>query len=131
LEAWHASPTAVTNRQQMLAALLAYRRQLHASETTKFKMVFLTRYTDGDANILMRIQNYGHDDDDHPTEDRGHFDVDLVRQDGEWKLTGMRLMSARRVVGVDSKYFADVTDSAGIDFNTGVNDIFKQEHYNF
>jgi hypothetical protein len=131
LEAWQASPTVTTNRQQMLASLLAYRRQLHATETTKFKMVFLNRYTDTDANVLLRIQNYGHDDQDHPTEDRGHFDVDLVRQDGEWKLTGMKLMSARRVVGVDSKYFVDVTASAGIDFNTGVNDIFKQQRYNF
>ena len=131
LEEWQATPGATTNRHQMLQALLAYRHALNSTETTKFKMVFLNSYTDTTANVLMRIQNYGFDEAGHPTEDRGHFNVDLVREEGEWKLTRMALDSARRVVGVDSKYFSDVTASAGIDFNTGVNDIFKKDHYNF
>src|SRR5262245_52928861 len=131
LEEWQATPSATSSRDQMLEALLAYRHQLHDTDSTKFKMVFLNRYTDRDANVLMRVQNYGHDDAGHPTEDRGHFDVDLVRQDGEWKMTSMKLVSVRRVVGVDSKYFTDVTAEAGIDFNTGVNDIFQQQRYNF
>jgi hypothetical protein len=131
IEQWQASPDKSLDRSQTMTALLDYRRELHASEGTKFKMVFLNRYENTSANILMRIQNYGHDAEEHPTEDRGHFDVDLVRQNGEWMITRMALQEARRVVGVDSKYFVNVTAAAGIDFNTGVNTIFQQQRYNF
>jgi len=119
------------NRQQMLDQLMAYRAQLHEAEKTKFKMVHLNTYSETTANILMRLQVYAHDEQGHPTEDRGHFNVDLVRQDGEWKIIKQELVNGRRAIGVDSKYFVEVTHEAGIDFNTGVNDIFKQQRYNF
>jgi hypothetical protein len=131
IEQWQASPGVSLDRAQTMTALLDYRRELHASEGTKFKMVFLNRYENTSANILMRIQNYGHDAEQHPTEDRGHFDVDLVRQNGEWMITRIALKEARRVVGIDSRYFVNVTAAAGIDFNTGVNTIFQQQRYNF
>jgi len=131
IEEWKAAPEGSCDREQMIASLVSYRRQLHDADATKFKMVFLNSYERDKANVLMRFQVYGHDDQGHPTEDRGHFDVDLVRQNGDWLIVRQTLLNGRRVVGVDSNYFTNVTAEAGIDFNTGVNDIFKQQRYNF
>jgi hypothetical protein len=131
IEDWSASDGTTTNREQMTDALTAYRRQLHHVEASKFKMVFLNKYGDSNASIVLRFQVYAHDADGHPTEDRGHFNVDLLRRDGEWKIAKQTLLDGRRVIGINSKYFTDVTETLGIDFNTGVNGIFKQRKYNF
>jgi hypothetical protein len=131
LEEWKASPGPMVDRAEMCAQLMAYRGQLHEAEKTAFKMVFLNEYGENRANILMRFQVYAHDREGHPIEDRGHFNVDLVRRQGDWRIVKQQLLNARRALGVDSRYFVDVTAQAGIDFNTGVNEIFKQRHYPF
>jgi len=131
LEQWAADPRSSLNRAQYLEQLLAYRSQMHKAETVKFKMVFLNRYTENSANILMRFQVYSSDEQGHPIEDRGNFNVDLLRQEGEWRIAKQELIEATRVAGIDSKYFVDVTRQTGIDFNSGVNPIFKQRRYKF
>jgi len=110
---------------------MAYRSQMHKAEAAKFKTVFLNRYTENSANILLRFQVYSSDEQGHPIEDRGNFNVDLVRQEGEWRIAKQELIEATRVVGIDSKYFVDVTRQAGIDFNTGVNELFRRQRYVF
>ncbi|MBI1926239.1 VCBS repeat-containing protein [Candidatus Poribacteria bacterium] len=131
LEEWKTSKDVRLNGQQMLDQLLSYRAHLHNAEVTKFKMVHLNEYTETRANILMRFQIYAHDEQGHSIEDRGHFNVDLVRHDGEWKIAKQELINGRRVIGLDSRYFVDVTNQVGIDFNTGVNPIFKHLKYTF
>ncbi|MBI1926236.1 VCBS repeat-containing protein [Candidatus Poribacteria bacterium] len=132
LEEWKATDGVRLNRQQMLDQLMAYRQRLHDAETTKFKMVFLNQYSETEANVYMRFQVYAHDEQGHPTEDRGHFNVDLVRQGGDWKIARQELVNGRRAIGgTGATYFVDVTKEVGIHFNTGVNDIFKRIHHNF
>ncbi len=131
LEDWKAAPGTTLNRQQFLDQLMSYYGQLHELEKTKLKMVHLNSYTKTTANILMRFQIYAHDEQGHPIEDRGHFNMDLVRPKGDWMIVKQELVEGRRALGADSTYFVDVTDQAGINFNTGVNKIFQQQRYNF
>jgi hypothetical protein len=131
LEDWKAADDVRLDRGQMVDQLVAYWKQLHESEVTNFKMVYLNQYDAKQANILLRFQVMSHDKEGHRTEDRGYFNVDLVSQEGEWRIAGQSLLSGTRVTGIDSKYFVDVTAQAGIDFNTGVNTIFQQKRYNF
>jgi hypothetical protein len=130
-EDWSAKQGAAIGRKQILDELGSYRKQLREAEKTKFKMVYLNDFTENTANILMRIQMYAHGDADHTTEDKGNFNVDLVRENGEWKIIKQELIDGTRVAGIPSKYFTDVTAQAGIDFKPGANEIFKQKHYNF
>ncbi|HXA51643.1 MAG TPA: VCBS repeat-containing protein, partial [Candidatus Acidoferrum sp.] len=131
LEDWRAPAEVTTRRAQFVDELLAYRAQLGKPEASKFKMVFLNEYTANSASILMRFQVYAHDPQGHPIEDRGKFNVELVRQDGEWRFVRQQLVDATRVTGIDSQYFTNVTQQSGIDFNTGVNELFKKQHYVF
>jgi hypothetical protein len=131
LEDWKSRPGAAQNRAQFTKELLAYRALLGKPEAAKFKMVSLDQYTANSANIVMRCQIYAHDPDGHVVEDRAKFKVGLIRQNGEWRFTRQQLVEGTRVTGVDSQYFTDVTRQAGIDFNTGVNELFKKQHYVF
>jgi len=131
LEDWKAPAGTTANRTRFLEQLLSYRAQLGKPEGAKFAMMFLNRYTADSASILMRFLIYSRDAQGHPVEDRGKFNLDLVRQDGEWLFIRQELVEATRVTGIDSQYFTDVTRRAGIDFNTGVNDLFKQRRYVF
>src|SRR5579862_4216030 len=97
LEDWRAGTGEAATRDQFIGELLAYRANLGKTETAKFKMMFLNQYTANSASILMRFQVYAHDAQGHPVEDRGKFNVDLVRQEGEWRFTRQRLVEATRV----------------------------------
>ncbi len=131
VEEWTAPAGVRRDREQMLAELLAYRQQLHEATQTKFKMVFLNEYSDNTAHVYLRFQVYAKDSQGHPTEDRGHFNIDLVRRDGQWQIVRQELVNGWRVTGVDSRYFVDVTEAVGIDFNTGASEIFEHLHHNF
>jgi len=131
LEQWAARPKVTIHSQEFRQQLAAYRGQLYDPEATKFKMVFLNDYSEYTANILLQFQVFAHDAKGHPTEDRGQFNMDLVRQEGEWRIAKQELIEATRVTGIDSQYFTDVTKKVGVDFNTGANPIFKQRRYKF
>src|SRR5579871_6105390 len=115
LEDWKAPAGTTANRTRFLEQLLSYRAQLGKPEGAKFAMMFLNRYTADSASILMRFLIYSRDAQGHPVEDRGKFNLDLVRQDGEWLFIRQELVEATRVTGIDSQYFTDVTRRAGID----------------
>jgi hypothetical protein len=131
LEQWSARPQVKVDQQEFCNQLTRYRTQIHDAEAVRFKMVFLNSYSEYAANILLRFQVFARDEEGHKTEDRGHFNVDLVRQEGEWRIAKQELIEATRVTGIDSNYFTDVTKQVGIDFVHTANPLFKQRRYKF